>query len=64
MQEYDVIVVGGGPAGTTAATLLTKAGRKVLLLEKDRFPGIGDPGRPRLAAPLRHEGEPLDAEPG
>jgi len=38
MQEYDVIVVGGGPAGTTAATLLTKAGRKVLLLEKDRFP--------------------------
>jgi halogenation protein CepH len=36
--EYDVIVVGGGPAGTTVATLVAKRGHRVLLLEKARFP--------------------------
>ena len=34
----DVIVVGGGPAGSTAATLLAQRGFSVLLLERDRFP--------------------------
>ena len=36
--EYDVIIVGGGPAGSTLATLLSQWGRRVLLLEKERFP--------------------------
>lgn len=35
---WDVIVIGGGPAGSTAATTLAQAGRKVLVLEKSRFP--------------------------
>lgn len=35
---YDVIIVGAGPAGTTAAYLLAKAGISVLILEKNRFP--------------------------
>lgn len=34
----DVIVIGGGPAGSTAATLLAKRGHSVLLLERDQFP--------------------------
>ena len=36
--EYDGIVVGGGPAGATAATVLAQYGRKVLLLERETFP--------------------------
>ncbi len=35
MKIYDVIVVGGGMAGLTAATYLARAGRSVLLLEKN-----------------------------
>ncbi|MGZ5477918.1 MAG: NAD(P)/FAD-dependent oxidoreductase [Thermoanaerobaculia bacterium] len=34
----DVIVIGGGPAGSTAANLLAKQGFSVLLLERERFP--------------------------
>ena len=36
--DYDVIVIGAGPAGCTAATLLAEKGRRVLLLEKEKFP--------------------------
>ena len=35
---FDVIVVGGGPAGSTVATYLSRAGFEVLLLEKEVFP--------------------------
>jgi flavin-dependent dehydrogenase len=36
--DYEVVVVGGGPAGSTAATLLAQHGRRVLLLERDKHP--------------------------
>lgn len=38
VSNHDVIVVGGGPGGSTAATLLARAGARVLLVDKDRFP--------------------------
>ena len=34
----DVLVIGGGPAGSTAATFLARQGYSVLMLEKDRHP--------------------------
>jgi electron transfer flavoprotein-quinone oxidoreductase len=37
--DYDVIVVGAGPAGSCAATVLARAGRSVLLLERGPFAG-------------------------
>jgi flavin-dependent dehydrogenase len=37
-EEREVIVIGGGPAGSTAAALLSRSGHDVLLLEKARFP--------------------------
>jgi flavin-dependent dehydrogenase len=36
--ECEVLVMGGGPAGSTAAALLSRLGRKVILLEKARHP--------------------------
>ncbi len=35
---YDVIVIGAGPAGSTAAKVLAEAGRRVLLVEKFKIP--------------------------
>ena len=38
VENCDVAVIGGGPAGSTAATLLARAGHKVILLEKAHHP--------------------------
>jgi flavin-dependent dehydrogenase len=38
MSDYEAIIIGGGPAGSTAGALLAEMGRKVVILEKDKFP--------------------------
>jgi flavin-dependent dehydrogenase len=38
IQNFDVVVVGGGPAGSTVGSLLAKAGHQVLILEREQFP--------------------------
>ena len=39
MKDYDVVVIGAGLGGLSAATSLARAGKKVLLLEKHNVPG-------------------------
>jgi len=38
VEEFDVVVAGGGPGGSTVASLVAMRGHRVLLLEKEVFP--------------------------
>ncbi len=37
-QEVPVVVIGGGPAGSTVSTLVAQKGHRVVLFERDHFP--------------------------
>lgn len=37
-DEFEVVVIGGGPAGASAAILLRQKGHRVLVLEREKFP--------------------------
>jgi flavin-dependent dehydrogenase len=57
-NEFDSIVLGGGPAGATAAAVLAEKGRKVVVLERDKFPRyhIGESLMPYCYFPLERLG--------
>jgi flavin-dependent dehydrogenase len=60
--QYDVLVLGGGPAGSTTALVLAREGKRVLLLERSAFPRlhVGESFLPRNLALIRELG--LEAE--
>jgi flavin-dependent dehydrogenase len=57
-DRYDAIVIGGGPAGSTAASVLAMKGRRVLVLERERFPRyrVGESLMPYCYFPLERLG--------
>lgn len=57
-SSFDVLVIGGGPAGATAAAVLAEYGRRVLVLEKDRFPRyhVGESLMPYCYFPMARTG--------
>lgn len=56
--RFDAIVVGGGPAGATAAAVLAEKGRRVVVLEREKFPRyhIGESLMPYCYFPLERLG--------
>lgn len=45
VETFDVIVVAGGPGGSTVASLVARRGHRVLLLEHSAFPAIRSASR-------------------
>ena len=58
MAGHDVIIIGAGPAGSAAATILAEHGRRVLVLEREKFPRyhIGESLLPFTYQPLERLG--------
>lgn len=65
-MDADVLIIGAGPAGSVAAGMLHKLGRRVVILEKEQFPrfSIGESLLPHCMAFLEEAGllEAVEAE--
>ena len=57
-NRYDAIIMGGGPSGCSAATILAENGRRVLVIEREKFPRyhIGESLLPFTYEPLKRLG--------
>ncbi len=57
-EKVDVLVIGAGPSGTVAASIINKAGFKTKIVEKEQFPRfvIGESLLPRCMEPLEEAG--------
>ncbi len=58
LEDLDVLILGGGPAGSTAAAVLASLGRRVLVVERERFPRykVGESLLPYCYFPLERIG--------
>jgi len=57
-RTFDAVIIGGGPAGSTAAAVLAAAGRRVAVIEKEKFPrySVGESLLPYCYFPLERIG--------
>src|SRR5256885_6692992 len=57
-DNYDVIIIGAGPAGSTSSAVLAEKGHRVLVLERKKFPlsHIGESLLPFTSQPLQRLG--------
>ena len=57
-SEYDVVIIGAGPAGCSAAAILAEEGHRVCIVEREKFPRyrVGESMIPFTYFPLKRLG--------
>jgi flavin-dependent dehydrogenase len=57
-EKYDVVIIGGGPAGASAGAILAEKGHRAVILEREKFPRyhVGESLLPFTYEPLKRLG--------